>query len=698
MLGERLRAARHARFVGRAAEKELFHTAITSSDLPFYVLYIFGPGGVGKTTLLQEYKFAAEQSGISAYYVDARNVDPSPEGFNGALRRVIEITPEQSLRDSLASQARCVVLLDTYETLIPLDDWIRDEFLTRLPENTLMVMAGRQAPSSAWRIDSGWQSLMRIVSLRNLAAEDSMDYLLKRAVPADQHKAVLGFTHGHPLALSLVADVFAQRPDVQFQPENVPDVVQTLLAQFAQKVPGPAHRAALEACSMVRLTTVPLLTEMLALPSEGTQANELFAWLHGLSFIESGAEGIFPHDLAREALSTDVHWRNPEWYAELHRRARHYYFTQVQQTSGALQQRLLLDYIYLHRDNPFIKPAFEWKTGGSIITDTMKPQDVAVLKSMVSELEGEESGKLASYWLSRQPENVVVMRDAKMRAIGFFMMLALQQTNAIDYENDPAVKSCLNFLKAQAPLRTGENATLFRFWMAKDSYQDVSAVQSLIFVNMVRHYLSGGLAFSFLPVADPDFWLPAFTYVDIQRIMSADYTVGDRTFGVYGHDWRIRPPISWLEFMGEREVAGPTNTPPPAPVEQIIVLSQPDFEDAVQGALRDYSRPDLLRENPLLRSRLVIEKTRTNSSEAERINTLRTLVREAAEVLQQSSKETKFYRPLYHTYIQPAATQEQAAELLDLPFSSYRRHLKSGISRIVEILWAQEIGGIETVK
>ncbi len=697
MLGERLRAARHARFVGRTAEKELFQTAITSSDLPFYILHIFGPGGVGKTTLLQEFKFIAEQEHIPAYYLDARNVDASPEGFNTALRRVMNLTAEQSLRDTLASQPRCVVLLDTYETLIPLDDWIREEFLTRLPENTLMVITGRQAPSAAWRADSGWHSLMRIISLRNLAAEDSTDYLLKRAVPADQHKAVLGFTHGHPLALSLVADVFAQRPDVQFQPENVPDVVQTLLAQFAQKVPGPAHRAALEACSMVRLMTVPLLAEMLALPTT-EEANEFFAWLHGLSFIESGSEGLFPHDLAREALATDVHWRNPEWYAELHNRARHYYFTQVQQTSGSLQQRLLLDYIYLHRDNPFIKPYFEWKTGGNIITDTMKPQDVGILKAMVAELEGSESAKLASYWLSRQPENVVVMRDAKLKAIGFFMMLALHQTSSNDYEIDPAVKSTMSFLREQAPLRSSENATLFRFWMARDGYQDVSPVQSLIFVNMVRHYLSPGLAYSFLPVADPDFWMPAFTYVDLERIIQADFTIGEKTYGVYGHDWRVQPPIAWLEFMGDREVAGPTNTPRPAPVEQIIVLSEPDFEDAVQDALRDYTRPDMLRDNPLLRSRLVVEKTRNNSNETERVNTLRSLVRDATEVLHQSSKETKFYRPLYHTYIQPAATQEQAAELLDLPFSSYRRHLKSGISRVVEMLWAQEIGGADSPK
>ena len=134
MLGERLRAARHARFVGRTAEKELFQSTLTTTDLPFNILYIFGPGGVGKTTLLQEFKLICEQHNLPAYYLDARNVDLSPEGFNAALRRAMGITAEQSVRDTLASQPRCVVLLDTYENLIPLDDWIREEFLMRLPK------------------------------------------------------------------------------------------------------------------------------------------------------------------------------------------------------------------------------------------------------------------------------------------------------------------------------------------------------------------------------------------------------------------------------------------------------------------------------------------------------------------------------------------------------------------------------------
>jgi hypothetical protein len=67
------------------------------------------------------------------------------------------------------------------------------------------------------------------------------------------------------------------------------------------------------------------------------------------------------------------------------------------------------------------------------------------------------------------------------------------------------------------------------------------------------------------------------------------------------------------------------------------------------------------------------------------------LIKQATESLQATPREAKFYRALYHTYFQPAPTQEQAAELLDLPFSTYRRHLKSGIDRVVEVLWQKEI-------
>jgi hypothetical protein len=103
--------------------------------------------------------------------------------------------------------------------------------------------------------------------------------------------------------------------------------------------------------------------------------------------------------------------------------------------------------------------------------------------------------------------------------------------------------------------------------------------------------------------------------------------------------------------------------------------------------LRDYTRTDLLAANPLLRSRLVVEK-----NEEEPTDALRSLLRETVGILKQNPKDEKLYRALWHTYFEPAATQEQTAELLDLPFSTYRYHLTNGIERMVTWLWQAELG------
>ncbi|MFZ1388572.1 MAG: hypothetical protein WAS34_14455, partial [Thiolinea sp.] len=109
----------------------------------------------------------------------------------------------------------------------------------------------------------------------------------------------------------------------------------------------------------------------------------------------------------------------------------------------------------------------------------------------------------------------------------------------------------------------------------------------------------------------------------------------------------------------------------------------------------DYTRPDVLRGTVLLRSRAVTERAGADAGDHARVAALRGLLKEAADQMRESPKENKFYRAVVHTYLQPAATQEQAAELLDLPFSTYRRHLKSGVTRVADILWQAEVGGLE---
>src|SRR5690606_4860578 len=73
-LADRLNAARQRQFVGRTEELALFESALRAPDLAFHVLFVFGPGGIGKTTFARELVRLAEQAGIRAISIDARNL------------------------------------------------------------------------------------------------------------------------------------------------------------------------------------------------------------------------------------------------------------------------------------------------------------------------------------------------------------------------------------------------------------------------------------------------------------------------------------------------------------------------------------------------------------------------------------------------------------------------------------------------
>jgi hypothetical protein len=689
-LVDRLSAARRRQFVGRSGELAIFQAALTSAEPSFHILHVFGPGGVGKTTLLAQFLRACDEAYVRVFHLDARNIEPTPAAFLTALGAVMGLSGESPVSALCANEERQVILVDTYEVLAPLDLWLREELLPELPESVIVVLAGRNPPAAAWRIDPGWRSLIRTISLQNLNQEEGREYLTRRGVPAEQQRRILEFTHCHPLALSLVADAFAQRGDLEFEPHAVPDVVKTLLEHFVQKVPGPAHRAALESCALVRVMTEALLGQMLAMPD----VHDLFNWLRGLSFIESGNEGIFPHDLAREALVADLRWRNPDWYVDLHSRARSYYASRLQHAHSRDQQRLLVDYVYLHRDNPAIRSIFQWQGIGGAFADAADPADWPGIEAIVREHEGEESAAIARFWFDRQIEGFLVFREAGDQIAGFMAMISIHDATGEEMERDPAIGAAARFLRRSAPLRAGERATHFRFWMARESYHAVSPVQSLIFVNVARHYLTTpALAYTFFPCADPEFWAAGFAYIDLHRIPDADYAVGGKSWGVYGHDWRIVPPTAWLALLADREVGG-SAAPASAPAAaQLEVLSREEFAEALQEAMRSYTSPEALRETPLLRSRLVHHRTGADADVRGRIEALRAAIRETIELLGTTPKEEKLHRVLHRTYLNPAATQERAAELLDLPFSTYRRHLKSGIETVVQILWQQELNG-----
>jgi hypothetical protein len=611
-LAGRLQAARHRAFVGRKEELATFDEALRGDG---GVLFVHGPGGVGKSALLSRFAQRAQEAGRTVLMLDGRMVDLSPA--------------------AVKADERAVLLIDTGERTDGLESWLRERFLPTLPVGALVVVAGRLPPDLMWQADPGWADLVRVIGLGDLEPMDAAALLDARGVADELRDPLLAFAGGHPLALSLGAAVAST--DARWTPSQ--DVVATLLDQLVGDLPSPAHRRALEACAHTYLSTQDMLRAVL--PDEDTAA--LFAWLRQLPFVESSPFGLYPHDVVREILEADLRWRDPHGYVDLHRRVEAHLTEQIRAAEDAGVLRAVGSLFHLHREAGRPPDPRFWR---EIHEDVFRPEDAEDLSRL--------AGTEVTVWTARQPRAFRLYRStATGELLGACAWLRLD--SAAEAHADPVVTTAWATATTNAPLRPGEHLAVYRSWVREHEW-GTSPVVTLIQWRAVGWILrSTRLAWSFMAVPGDD---PSRGHV-----LSA-------------HDWRAVPAQAWLD----RLLTG-------APVtHELAVLSREEFTDAVRKALRHLSKHGELAANPLTRARLL-------AGRADPAHALRELLEEGIRELGRDPRAGKPHRALDVTYLRGAPTQEAAAERLGLSFTTYRRHLTTGIEHLTEALWHQELQG-----
>ncbi|MEU9383258.1 AAA family ATPase [Streptomyces sp. NPDC048279] len=671
-LANQLNAARDRAFVGRLDELKRFWSALDRMPGTGSVFYVHGPGGVGKSTLLRRFAAEARDAGrVVVVQVDGRLIDPSPAGFRAEVAEV----------GRAGTPGGCVLIVDAFEHCQGLEGWLRERYLPRLPENTVVVIAGRQPPSMGWLCDLAWSDALNVLPLGPLDPEAAATFLDRRGVARSVRDSVLAFAGGHPLALSLAASVAIADTHEAASWEPKPDVIAALLAALVGDLPSRTHRLALETAAHVLTTTESLLAAMIG----EEQSDSMFAWLRGLPFCEYGRNGLYLHDLVREILDRDFRWRDPHGYEHMHRRTGHYLLNRVRVASEPDMMTAVRALTYLKRYGG-MAPYFQtMEREGDVYDEVLRPDDHEAVIRMAAEAEGEESAQIVRFWLQENPQDFWLYRNAQTGTPVAFMAWLRLSRPYVGAAVDPVVAAAWEHVSQVDPLRPGEHMLLCRFLVCPEAYAEVSTAGHLMQLRICGDWIrSSGLSWSFIASPHAEAWTPLMDHLGHRKIYQRPW-LGGRILGLFACDWRVTPLEIWFDRTQPGHLSEP-KTPLGAGHGDRKPLSRTEFDKSVRDALRSLYRPEALRANPLLSGHLMA----VHGGSEDPAEALRRVLTDTVETLLDDPRGGKLHRAVETTYLRKVPTQEAAAERLRLPYSTYRRHLSQGIDRVCELLWHLE--------
>jgi hypothetical protein len=476
-------------FVGRAEELRLLDETLADSGP--VVVHLHGIAGIGKSRLLGAFCQRAREQGATVMWLDCRGIEPTEAGLLTELAtatgRTVGSAEEIAARlgqvGARAVGAKVIVALDTYEVFRLMDTWLRQIFLPKLPDNVRFVLCGREAPVTAWLSDPGWHGLFRSIRLESLDQRDAAELLLRAGVPHEDAKYLDGVCHGHPLALTLAASMRRTEVPSSLRAGVGQRVVEELSSLFLADITDPQTRRALEAASVVRRVTLPILSALLpdASPQDAQER------VRTLPFVQPQRDGLHIHDAVREAIAATLRSENPHQYHTYRRAAYKHFMSELRGAPASDLWRYMADLLYV-LENPVVREAFFPAGGMEYAVEPARAQDERAILDIVEQHENSVTASYLTKWWRSAPEAFSVARDRGGAVAGFYLVFEPSNVPGALCREDPVTRAWLDHLDRQ-PMPRQQKALFLRRWLSAEGGEAPCAVQAACWVDVKRKYL-----------------------------------------------------------------------------------------------------------------------------------------------------------------------------------------------------------------
>lgn len=670
-------------FVGRKEELRLLTEVHDNPGIPWRLLNIYGQSGIGKSTLLR--LFAEKIGDNRCLYIDGHTGFKKPEDLLKSLLQYFskdsedaEIYEKHSLEIVITAinqyaveQRGFFLLFDTFEQFGMIEDWLRTQFLVLLHPNVKICFAGRYPLEGAWFRD-GWYSLIHNIRIKPLSSTEITEFAQSfRIHDPDIHTALIRFSRGLPLAMSIACEIIARQGKSEFlNNTEQQQVISSLVTELMKDIKQADFQHYYEVATVVWRLDQDLLQTILGAPVSSEQFYEFCK----LPFITHLDQYWMLHDSIRQWGASDLQTRKPETYQRYRERAMAALLEREKYSADKME--FMIDKIYLH-ENEYIH-RLNYSLMDEIVLRECKEAELVDVEQLFikflthKNILGKEDVSLVELlrplWHIDPSSIIGLWRNTQL--IAFCTRIPLNHQTVEILKQHPTTAHLIERINIAIP-----HYLIHMAGFEPNLDEEISGCVTDAFVRLLTKQ-----AIYIDLLMSPD-WAPLMPLLGFERAAWGDAISSEGTkYECYQIDLREDNFVTRIERNAalQRNDTYTTQVSPIATFDETIPL--------VKQVFKHYN--DLHGHKDIVQSlyRLLFNTTDQVSIESA-IYQLQQLIEDMLEQMaNKSDEDQRLSKMIRYAYIERIGPHEMIAERMNISIPTYYRHLKKGIHRFVFLL------------